>query len=383
MESLKRENNDLKRSLRLLTHKTKQNETVLQSFFDMEIRLLGCHQLAELLDLILLEFKQHFHLTAVNLILFDPEQAARGLLDDDTSQATCSLRFVDNHRLLKSLFPNATLRFGQLSPPINSIAFPNTPSIHSSALLPLIRHNCLIGSLHLGSNDPSRYSDEINYDYLEHLASVIAVCIENCINQQNLKRLSTIDMLTKVHNRRAFDQELLKELSRVSRLKIQLSCLFIDLDYFKLVNDNFGHQIGDRVLQSIGLLLKQNLRKTDFVARYGGEEFAILLPNCSMEKTLQISEQLRKKIANMVMHNDDHLPFRISASIGCTHCTPINTTTDDLNAQAHALLKAADAAVYAAKEKGRNRIEYRDLPDRQASLWRHANRLTSSSLMDN
>ncbi|WP_417222543.1 DUF484 family protein [Amphritea sp.] len=374
MESLEKENTDLRRSLRRLTTKVEQNEGVLRSFFDMEIRLFSCSTLAELLELILIEFRDHFHLSAVNLILFDPENAARDLLDEYIPpQPDHCLRFVDNQQLLKSLFPTQKLRIGELSPPLKSIAFPRSPYIFSSALLPLIRHNCLIGSLHLGSNDPARYNERLDCDYIDHLSSVIAVCIENCINQQNLKRLSIIDMLTKVYNRRAFDQEIIKELSRASRHETPLSCLFIDLDYFKLVNDSFGHQIGDKVLRAIGLLLKQNLRKTDFISRYGGEEFAILLPNCESEKAIQISEQLRKKIAHMVVHDNNNAPFRISASIGVTHCTSHSFHVNDLHAQAHALLKAADDAVYRAKEKGRNRIEYRALPAITAELLSQPN----------
>ncbi|MBN1006834.1 DUF484 family protein [Amphritea pacifica] len=370
MGPIDKENKDLRRSLHLLASKVERNEAILRSFFEIELRLLSCSNLAELLDLILIDFKQHFRLTAVNLILFDPESAARCLLEDYTPpEPGHSLRFVTNQRLLKSLFPSSELRIGELSAPLKSIAFPSNPYVLSSALLPLIRHNCLIGSLHLGSNDPARYSEHFDYDYIGHLASVIAVCFENCINQQNLKRLSIIDMLTKVNNRRAFDQEIIRELSRASRNKTPLSCLFIDLDYFKLVNDSFGHQVGDKVLRSVGLLLNKNLRKTDFVARYGGEEFAILLPNCDSEKAIEIGNQLRHKILHMVVHNNDNEPFRVSASIGVTSCCHGSFAFDNLDAQAHAVLKAADEAVYLAKEKGRNRIEYRSLPDMKPELF--------------
>lgn len=370
MGPIDKENKDLRRSLHLLASKVERNEAILRSFFEMELRLLSCSNLAELLDLILVEFKEYFRLTAVNLILLDPESAARSLLEDYVPpEPGHSLRFVNNQRLLKTLFPTVKLRTGELSAQLKSIAFPSTPYVLSSALLPLIRHDCLIGSLHLGSKDPTRYSEHFDYDYIGHLASIIAVCIENCINQQNLKRLSIVDMLTKVNNRRAFDQEIIKELSRASRHQTPLSCLFIDLDFFKLVNDNFGHQIGDKVLSSVGLLLKKNLRKTDFVARYGGEEFAILLPNCDSEKAIEIGEQLRNKILHMVIHNNDNAPFRISASIGATSCSYDSFAFDDLDAQAHALLKAADEAVYLAKEKGRNRIEYRPLPNMKPELF--------------
>lgn len=362
MGSTEKENKDLRRALNLMGSKVERNQAILHSFFEMEIRLLGCNKLDELLDLILVEFREYFRLTSVNLILFDPENAARDLLEDYVPpEPGHSLRFVNNQRLLKSIFPEPELRVGELSTPLKKLAFPSSPFILSSALLPLIRHNCLIGSLHLGSNDPNRYSEHFDYDYIGHLASVIGVCIENCINQQNLKRLSIIDMLTKVNNRRSFDQEIVRELSRASRNNKPLSCLFVDLDYFKLVNDNYGHQIGDKVLSSVGQLLKSSLRKTDFVARYGGEEFAVLLPDCDSSKAAVIADNLREKILRMIIHSNDNQPFRISSSIGVCSCEPARYDHASLDQLAHALLMASDKGVYKAKHNGRNRVEFSPL----------------------
>ncbi|WP_432474011.1 DUF484 family protein [Amphritea sp. HPY] len=352
-----KQNRELRRTLHLMTSKVERNEAILKSFFEMEIRLLDCSRLDQLLDLILVEFKEYFRLSAVHLILLDPEGAARDLLEQYTPpEPGHTLRFVNNQRLLNSIFPSPLLRVGELSPPLKKLAFPSSPFVLSSALLPLVRQNCLIGSLHLGSNDPGRYSEQFDYDYIGHLASVISVCIENCINQQNLKRLSIIDMLTKVHNRRAFDQEITKELSRSVRAKKNLSCLFVDLDYFKLVNDNYGHQVGDKVLSSIGKLLKSSLRKTDFIARYGGEEFAILLPDCSGEQACHIADTIRQKILHMVINSADGKPFRISASIGVSCCDTSKYDHNNIEKLAHHLLKSADIAVYEAKQSGRNRI---------------------------
>jgi len=363
MGSGDKENKSLRRALHLMTSKVERNEAILKSFFEMEIRLLGCSRLDQLLDLILVEFREYFRLSAVNLILLDPESAARDLLEDYTPpEPGHSLRFVNNQRLLNSIFPTAELRVGELSPPLKKLAFPSTPFVLSSALLPLIRQDCLIGSLHLGSNDPTRYSEHFDYDYIGHLASVISVCLENCINQQNLKRLSIIDMLTKVHNRRAFDQEIIKELSRANRAEKPLSCLFVDLDYFKLVNDNYGHQVGDKVLSSVGRLLKSSLRKTDFIARYGGEEFAILLPDCSHQQASQVAENIREKILHMIIHSASGEPFRISASIGISHCNTIQHTHLNFEQLAHQMIKTADNAVYDAKHSGRNRVIYHEMP---------------------
>ena len=295
-QSIEKENRELKRALRLMASKADRNDAILKSFFEIELRLLRCAKLSELLDLILVDFKEFFRLSAVNLILLDPEHAARDLLEEYSPPVTgpnC-LRFVSSQRLLNDLYPKKLSVKGQLPEEYNKLAFPNNDNIASAVLLPLFWEDCIIGSLHLGSADADRYSGNLKYDYVEHLASVISSCIENCICRENLQRLSSIDMLTKVFNRRTFEQEIIKELSRASRNHQPISCLFLDLDYFKQVNDNFGHQAGDIVLRGTGQFLKQQLRKTDIVARYGGEEFAILLPNCDQAKALKVAENLRK-----------------------------------------------------------------------------------------
>ncbi|WP_299181850.1 sensor domain-containing diguanylate cyclase [uncultured Neptuniibacter sp.] len=361
---LERDNQELRRTLRLMVNKAESNEATLNHFFEVELRLLSCSRLSELLDLILIEFKRLFNLSNVNLILFDPEHAARSLLDDYIPPPNGNtLRFVQSQRLLNSLYPNHRLIVGSPSEQLRDEAFPITDNpIQSCALLPLIRHNCLIGSLHLGSNDISRYTEHVRYDYIQHLASVISVCIENCINQENLHRLSSIDMLTKVHNRRSFDQEIIKEISRASRTRDPLACLFLDLDHFKLVNDNFGHQTGDKVLRTVGLFLGKQLRKTDTVGRYGGEEFAILLPNCSEKQALEVAENLRQKLSKIIFRNEDSQPFRMTTSVGVSVYNSDNYTNTQLDKLSYQLLRAADKAVYMSKHNGRDQVSFAPCP---------------------
>lgn len=363
--SIEKENQELKRTLRLVVSKAERNESVLNNFFQVELRLLSCARLSELLDLILIEFKALFRLSNVNLILFDPEHAARSLLDDYIPpRPGNTLRFVQSQRLLKSIYPNQKMIIGTPSAPLKSEAFPVTEHpIESCALLPLIRQNCLIGSLHLGSNDATRYTEHVRYDYIQHLASVVSVCIENCINQENLHRLSSIDMLTKVHNRRSFDQEIVRELSRASRSEHPLACLFIDLDHFKTVNDSYGHQTGDRVLRTVGLFLNKQLRKTDIIARYGGEEFAILLPNCDQNRALEIADTLRLKLSRLIFRDEDSTPFRMTTSIGVSLCEPGKYSTLKLDNIAYQLIQSADKAVYEAKRSGRNQISFTPFPN--------------------
>ncbi|WP_084332518.1 sensor domain-containing diguanylate cyclase [Marinobacterium jannaschii] len=356
---LERENRELKRTIRLMASKAERNDAIIKSFFDMELKLLSCTRLSDLLDLLLIEFKEYFRLNAVSLILFDPEQAARLLLDDYVPPPPAnSLRFVKDQRLLSFFHPNKRLSVGELPGGMRPELFNNNQQIQSCALLPLIRDNCLIGSLHLGSHDPNRYSKQFHYDYIQHLASVISICIENSIIQENLRRLSTIDMLTRVRNRRAFDNEILQELSRAVRGNQPLGCVFIDLDYFKLVNDNYGHQTGDRVLRATGTFLKNQLRKTDVIARYGGEEFALLLPDCDQTQSMQVADTLRERFSQLVFKADDGTAFRMSASIGVTTYQPDGSITEDFTPLSYRLIQLADQAVYDAKSRGRNRVIY-------------------------
>ncbi len=358
-QSLERENRELKRSLRLMASKSERNEAIVKSFFDMELRLLSCTCLSELLDLILVQFREYFRLDAVNLVLFDPEQAARSLLSDYVPpEPANSLRFVENQRLLNSLYPDKQMFAGEPEQDTRTIAFPSSHYILSCALLPLVRHDCLIGSLHLGSKDPGRYSSALLYDYINHFASVISICIENCINYENMKRMSIIDMLTKVNNRRSFEIEIQREISRASRGDYPLSCLFMDLDYFKLVNDKYGHIAGDRVLRTVGGFLKQQQRKSDVVARYGGEEFAILLPNCNEQQAVQLADNLREKFNLLIFRSEQAEAFRMTTSIGVSTCYPAQYKRDSLEKLAYHLIAAADKAVYHSKSAGRDQVNF-------------------------
>ena len=365
--TLETENTELKRTLRLTAKKIEHNEATLKRFFDVELRLLACNRLAELLDLLLNDFKTTFKLADIRLVLFDPEHITRELLENFLPHHSSQIQLEPNQRFLKQLYPAKKLLAGEISSDDRKELFPNNPYILSAALLPLVRQECLIGSLHLGAQDIHRYTVDYRYDYLEHLASVIAVCIENCINQENLQRLSTFDMLTNVHNRRAFDQDILKEVNRANRNNAPLSCLFIDLDYFKAINDTHGHQTGDRVLKTIGLLLKRILRKTDLIARYGGEEFAILLPGCAEAQAQQVAENLRKQVASEIFRSLEGVPFRISTSIGFSTFYPEqHPSPPDLKEASEHLVRISDEALYQAKHEGRNCIRFKPFPKQAA-----------------
>ncbi len=167
---------------------------------------------------------------------------------------------------------------------------------------------------------------------------------------QKLEELSITDQLTKLFNRRYLEEEGEKVFIRCARYGHPLSVLIIDLDYFKVVNDKYGHHGGDECLRRVSHLLKNNLRTpTDIVARYGGEEFCMLLPETDAESALIIAERIRSQVENMVITSDLQ-QLNITTSIGAYSFMP--SRAYDLNEA----LKCADQALYQSKAEGRNKV---------------------------
>jgi len=168
-------------------------------------------------------------------------------------------------------------------------------------------------------------------------------------NQEELERLANFDSLTGLHNRRAILHRLDEQLKRVKRYKGGLSLIMLDIDYFKKANDQYGHLVGDEVLENVAVLMQQNVRNTDSVGRYGGDEFIIVLPETDLSSALIVAERLRKAIETAEMRDSGGDTFGITVSQGVSSYKP---GEDEL-----ALVSRSDDALYRAKQNGRNRVE--------------------------
>jgi diguanylate cyclase (GGDEF)-like protein len=147
-----------------------------------------------------------------------------------------------------------------------------------------------------------------------------------------------------------FEQQFEQEWRRCARQGLTLSVLMIDADHFKKLNDTAGHLIGDACLRAIAQEIQQHFKRAgELVARYGGEEFIVLLPDTNQNKAVAVAESLRVAIENLIVEQTEQR-FRITISVG------VSTTTPALEQQASQLLATADAALYEAKEAGRNRV---------------------------
>jgi diguanylate cyclase (GGDEF)-like protein len=171
---------------------------------------------------------------------------------------------------------------------------------------------------------------------------------------RELQRLSSVDGLTGIANRRCFDEKLLCEWRHCSRMSLPLSLLIIDVDSFKPFNDHYGHQLGDECLKAVAQVLQQNThRSDDMVARYGGEEFGVILPDTMREGALVVAEAMRAGMeARGIGHTWSAAAKVVTISIGVATIIPPRGSEGGINA----LIKAADDALYQAKEEGRNRV---------------------------
>jgi diguanylate cyclase (GGDEF)-like protein len=164
-------------------------------------------------------------------------------------------------------------------------------------------------------------------------------------NEEEIYLLATTDSLTGIVNRREFTAILMREMAQTKRHSMPMALIMYDIDYFKRVNDTFGHDVGDHVLQTVTGLVKENIRVTDIVARWGGEEFMVLMPQADIPSARNTAEKLRLAIAG---HHFDKVD-KLTISFGVAAFEP----QDDLNS----LLKRVDDALYQAKKLGRNRVE--------------------------
>lgn len=171
--------------------------------------------------------------------------------------------------------------------------------------------------------------------------------IENSYHEE-IYRLTTIDGLTQIFNKRYFLETLEREISRALRYRRELSLVMFDIDHFKQINDTNGHLAGDYVLKQLAQVIKTRIRREDIMARYGGEEFALILPEVDHHNGQQTAEKIRKLVEKTVFKFEDaRIPVTVSVGLA---------TLPSGGAEPSELIKAADEKLYEAKEAGRNRV---------------------------
>jgi diguanylate cyclase (GGDEF)-like protein len=223
---------------------------------------------------------------------------------------------------------------------------PRLKNIYVIFLTALITGEDRVKGLELGAND---YITKPFY--LPELMARISVGERLTLQRRQMEREAAHDPLTGLYNRRTFEERYAHEFARGQRYGRPLSILMIDIDDFKKINDQYGHDQGDVVIRSVARVLGERMRKSDISARYGGEEFIVLLPEVALDGALQAGEKIRQEISGLKFAPPTADPFAATVSVGAastSHCS---------YEEGQAVIKDADLALYKAKRSGKNRVE--------------------------
>jgi diguanylate cyclase (GGDEF)-like protein len=215
----------------------------------------------------------------------------------------------------------------------------------SRMFIPLVSFGQTLGVLALDSSKADAFRDG-DQQSLESVADICATAIQNAHYVDRVKQLAYLDGLTGIFNRRFFELRIMEEIERARRYGTGMAVIMADIDEFKRLNDEFGHVLGDEVLRQVSSLFHQQVRKVDVVCRYGGEEFGILLTEVTPEQAITVAGKLRKMVEGWQFPG---VPRTVTISAGAAAFPQHGTTRDGL-------VKAADSALYAAKQAGRNAV---------------------------
>ncbi len=350
------ENERLRAQFDLFLKNAHENQQKLKRFEQIEFDLMAAESIQDVLTILRDDYLQLFKLDACALLLEDQDLSLQRLIpgefqDNSEEIFLTLLNFPVELEKLRNL-PSQIRTGGYLIAKHQWLI--DRPNLESIAVLPLMRHGKIIGVFCCGSYNRSRFKPHVACDFLQRLAFIMAVCIENALNLERLKQSTLTDPLTQVRNRRFFDQRLPEELTRRDRTLAAISCIFLDIDHFKSVNDNYGHGVGDDVLRQVAQRIQGVLRAHDVLARYGGEEFALLLPETGNEEAMLVAQRIVFAVNKNGVVIDNNVVLRVTISAGVSTLMT-GQCFDDIKELGLTLLSHADQALYDAKEQGRNR----------------------------
>ncbi len=217
--------------------------------------------------------------------------------------------------------------------------------LRCEAYVPLQARNTVVGVLRLEDRRDGQPFSEDDASLFQSMGAQIAVALNNA----HLYALAVSDGLTGLYVRRYFDLRMDEEFGQAQRYRRAFSLILLDIDHFKQLNDTYGHQTGDRVLQQFAALLRAHTRRTDISCRYGGEELAVILPETRLDQAAVLADKLRDLIADTPFLGAYNETLAVTASMGVAEFRETQKWPADM-------LRAADEALYRAKHEGRNRV---------------------------
>ncbi|HOY66902.1 MAG TPA: sensor domain-containing diguanylate cyclase [Candidatus Ozemobacteraceae bacterium] len=336
---------------------------LLENALTNEIFLSISTELASTLDphLVLRKAFDHFNklvpYTTFTIMLFDEiEQAYHIIVQPSRRLAPAYLRQLREEVVSTFREYPAEPSIDAGRAPMLDVFHPQNPTpgapakFRQSMQMPVVLNGKITGMVHLSRVEDVTFGRS-DFNKLSQFTAIFVTSIKNALIHKRTEKLAFTDPLTGLYNHRYFQETLLPEFIRSRRYDKPLSLMIIDIDHFKKFNDTWGHLTGDKVLIHVGQVFERSVRsKIDTVARYGGEEFAILLPETPLKGAHLFAERVRAAVeASPVKADGKTLPVTISIGVACTLVTNCTKTSD--------LIAAADSALYAAKDAGRNQVK--------------------------
>ncbi|MGR3318848.1 MAG: diguanylate cyclase [Candidatus Anammoxibacter sp.] len=279
----------------------------------------------------------------MNVCHWNPWMETHSGVDADEIIGSSVLRYfpnLDSPRFLKNV--KSVVTFGNLSffsQKLHRYLFPFKPDTSFGSDFEYMQQSCTMGPMRDGNNG--------DIGIVNHVYIIVQDVTELVGYEKKLLELNTKDGLTGIYNRRFMDARLKEEFGRQKRYSRPLSFILFDIDFFKKVNDNYGHQCGDFVLQSLAARVSSVIRNVDFFARYGGEEFCCLVPETAIQSCAILAEKIRLVISEKEF-TFENVSLPVTISLG------ISEILNGVDSPAD-LIKKADEALYKAKQSGRNR----------------------------
>ena len=335
----------------------KENEEITLKFHKVESKILSILNFKDFFEGLLTSIRDTFSIPYVWISLLQGTELQELMADMDVSAMLKEKTNIIDRQYFLDLIDNdmTPLLANDDLKPFYKLLPPNQKYLMKSiAIAPISLDGEIIGSLNQGDISPRRFEPGIDTSLLAQLAIKVSLCLSNVTAHEKLKFFAFRDPLTELLNRRVMDKILKREFARSNRYHKVLATIFLDIDGFKMINDTFGHDIGDLVLKYTADILLKLTRDTDVVARFAGDEFVIILPETNSDQALHLMDRFQDFL-NTNPFQKDSVVINVSTSYGvaCTDNLAVKEAED--------LLKVADQKLYELKRlKKENRVSAND-----------------------
>ena len=329
-----------------------ENEVIAQNFFLVEKKILSILNFRALFEELLSEIREKFNVPYVWLSIIEKSELSTLIQSLESSNILKKHLNLINRSAFAQLVGNTMkpiLVNSNLKPYFKLFPRHTKYVINSLAITPISFDGEMIGSMNQADISKSRFHSGLDPSLLEHLAVKMSLCLSNVAAHERLKFLANRDPLTGLLNRRVMEAILNREFARATRYENSLSIAFIDIDDFKRVNDTYGHDRGDDLLNHVAKQLMKISRETDVVARFAGDEFVVILPQTSAENAERLMSRLMVYFSKNPLKTDKiTVPASISIGVASTEDKSIMTPSQ--------LLKNADKNLYRKKKEKKKAI---------------------------